>query len=123
VGRRFVRIGGACLIVGLLGYLVVPAALWYLARNPDDFFPCACGDRAVERFASPSGDLPGYMCIADPGAGRIVRHLAPLLLPREAGAFLCDFAIVFVGFLVLGAVGFLALLAGALIGLLRPSPR
>ena len=122
MARLLRKIGGTCLVIGLLGYLVVPAALWYLVRDPNGFYPCACGERPVERFASPAGAPAGYICI-DAGRSPILAYQGPPLLPREAQAYLCDFAIAIGGSFILGALGLVMLVAGALMGGLRASTR
>jgi hypothetical protein len=107
---KLIKIGAACMVIGLFGYLVLPLAWWSLAHPVGSQFPCNCGEHPVERFAGPGGAPPGYICIA--ATSRVAQFQGPPLLPNEVRASLCDVGIIFGASFVLAVIGTVALLTG-----------
>jgi hypothetical protein len=120
MGSKLIKLGAACVVIGLLGYLALPLAWWSLAHPRGAQFPCDCGEQPIEVAAGPNNQPPRHMCLATPEARRIARYQGPSLLPNEIRAGLCDVGIIFGASFVLAAIGAVTLLAGAALRRARP---
>ena len=119
MANTLIKLGAACVVIGLLGWLVLPLAWWSLAHPQGSQFPCNCGEQPIEVAAGPRGEPPGYMCMVMPSTSQRALYQGPPLLPNEVRAALCDVGIIFGASFVLAAVGVVMLGAGAATRLAR----